>query len=333
MPPVIAEVGLGHDGSLGLAHAYIDVIARCGADAVKFQTHIAAEESSVHETFRVEFSRQDRTRWDYWQRTAFTPEQWAGLKGHADDAGLLFLSSPFSVAAVDLLERLEIPAWKVASGEVNSLSMIERMAKTGRPLFVSTGMSDYEEIGRMVDLLRSLAPDRFLLMQCTTAYPSPPDAIGLNVIDELRRRFCCPVGLSDHSGTIYPALIAAARGAAVVEVHVTLSRDMFGPDVKASLTPDDLARLVEGLRWLRAMDKAPVDKDVAAAAMAPLRNLFGKGAMAIRDLEVGEVLSLADIHFRKPKFGLDERQVRALAGRRFRCAVAKGTFIKADDLA
>ena len=147
---IIAEVGLAHDGSLGLAHAFIDEIARNGADAVKFQTHIADAESTPGEPFRVRFSPQDATRYDYWKRMEFSEGQWRELSEHARRKGLIFLSTPFSFEAVELLARLGMPAWKVGSGEVTNVPMLARMAATGRPLLISSGMSSWEELDRAV---------------------------------------------------------------------------------------------------------------------------------------------------------------------------------------
>src|SRR5919201_5678845 len=154
-PLVIGEVAQAHDGSLGLAHAFIDAIAGAGADAVKFQTHLAAAESTPSEPWRVRFSRQDATRYDYWKRMEFTEAQWHELKRHADERGLLFLSSPFSVEAVELLERVGVAAWKVASGEVGNAPMFERMAAARLPVFLSTGMSPLGEIDAAVEQVKS----------------------------------------------------------------------------------------------------------------------------------------------------------------------------------
>ena len=143
---IIGEIAQAHDGSLGTAHAYIDAVAATGADAVKFQTHIASEESSALDTWRVKFSRQDATRYDYWKRMEFTAEQWAGLKQHAEEKGLVFLSSPFSLAAIDLLERLGMAAWKVASGEVTNRLFLDAMIATKKPVLVSSGMSYLAEL-------------------------------------------------------------------------------------------------------------------------------------------------------------------------------------------
>ena len=149
---IIGEVAQAHDGSLGFAHAFIDAIANAGADAVKFQTHIAAAESTPAEPWRVKFSPQDQTRYDYWQRMEFSEAQWLGLKQHAEARGLLFLSSPFSVEAVELLSRVGVAAWKIASGEVSSRQMFERISATRLPVLLSTGMSEIASSNRKLAL-------------------------------------------------------------------------------------------------------------------------------------------------------------------------------------
>src|SRR5215467_15257875 len=147
---IVAEVAQAHDGSLGTAHAFIDACARAGADAIKFQTHIASAESTPGEPWRVKFSRQDASRYDYWKRMEFTAEQWRGLAEHANERGLIFLSSAFSFAAVELLERLGMSAWKVGAGEVTNLPLLERMARTGKPVLLSSGMSTWAELDAAV---------------------------------------------------------------------------------------------------------------------------------------------------------------------------------------
>ena len=179
---IVAEIAQAYDGSLGQAHAYSDAVANAGADAIKFQTHIAAAESTPAEPWRVKFSQQDESRYDYWRRMEFTPEQWAGLKCHADERGLIFLSSPFSLEAVELLDKLNVAAWKVASGEVTNWPMLERMAELKRPFLLSTGMSSPAEINQLVGWLLQQELT-YVLLQCTTAYPCPPEKIGLNLLD------------------------------------------------------------------------------------------------------------------------------------------------------
>jgi N,N'-diacetyllegionaminate synthase len=323
---VIGEVAQAHDGSLGTAHAFIDAIAAAGADAVKFQTHIAAAESTPREPWRVRFSPQDDSRYDYWKRMEFTEEQWTGLKAHAEERGLLFLSSPFSIEAAEMLERLGMKAWKVASGEVSNPMLFDYLIGTGKPMLISTGMSPLEEIDAAVKRIE--AP--LAVMQCTTAYPCPPEKLGLNMIPFFRERYGCAVGLSDHSGTIYPGLAAVTLGAEVLEVHVTLSREAFGPDVPASLTTAELRQLVEGVRFLeRAL---PVDKDVMAVEMEPLRQMFTKSVVARFDLPEGTVLTPEHLTVKKPGGGIPPARMPELIGGRLRRAVKADEALRFEDL-
>lgn len=328
---VIAEVAQAHDGSLGTAHAYIDVVARTGADAIKFQTHLAAAESTPGEPFRVKFSPQDATRYDYWQRMEFTPLQWEGLAKHAADQGLVFISTPFSMEAIELLEKVGMPTWKVGSGEVSNLPMLRRMASTGNPVILSSGMSPWEDLDQAVTTIRE-AGAGVALLQCTTAYPCPPEKIGLNVIAELRERYDCPAGLSDHSGTIYPGLAATALQSDVLEVHIVLSRDCFGPDVGASVTPDELKQLVEGIRYIETCLMNPVNKAAVAEEMTELRTIFGKSIVAAHDLPSGHVITDADLALKKPGTGISASRYDEVLGRTLNQAISRDTMLSEKHL-
>jgi N-acetylneuraminate synthase len=311
---VIGEVGQAHDGSLGIAHAFIDAIADAGADAVKFQTHIAAAESRADEPWRVEFSYADVTRYDYWKRMEFSAQAWLGLRQHAQDRGLAFLSSPFSLEAVELLRGVGVAAWKIASGEVANPQLLDAVARTGEPVLLSSGMSGWVELDRAVAQLRAAGAGPLAVLQCTSAYPVAPKRVGLNVLQEIEQRFGCASGLSDHSGTIFPALGAVALGARVIEVHVTLSREMFGPDVAASVTTGELRQLAEGVRYLSAVLAAPVDKDEIATELAPMRALFGRSLVARGALPAGHVLTARDLIAKKPAGGIPPARLGSLIG-------------------
>jgi len=328
---IVGEVGLAHDGSLGLAHAFIDAIAAAGADAVKFQTHIAAAESTAAEPFRVAFSRQDATRFDYWRRTEFTEAQWHELATHCRERGLHFVSSPFSLEAIEWLERVGQPFWKVPSGDTGNSVFLDRMLQTGIPIVLSTGMSALAETDAAVARVRARGIPVGVL-QCTTAYPCPPEQVGLNMIPFFRERYDCPVGLSDHSARIYAGLAAAAIGADMIEVHVTLSREMFGPDVPASLTTAELRQLVDGVRFIETMRAHPVDKDAAAAATAPLRSMFSRSIVARTALPAGTVLSADHLVLKKPGDGLPPSRWADVIGRVLRRSVSLDDIISDEDL-
>ena len=328
---LIAEVGLGHDGSLGTAHAFIDAAANCGVDAIKFQTHIASEESSAYEKFRVNVFPQDESRPSYWQRTAFDKNQWLELAAHCTESKIHFLSSPFSDLAVQWLKECETPAWKVASGEVSNLPMLEKMAETGKPILLSSGMSSWQELQRAVDYLQQLDAC-FAVFQCTTSYPCPPESWGLNVITEMRERFACPVGLSDHSGTMFPGLGARMLGASLLEFHITFHKQQFGPDVKASLTLEQTSQLVDGIRQLERAMANPVDKDSQAEQLTDLRGLFSKSLFAAGDLAPGDVLSENNVCVRKPLIGIPASDWSSTLGRVVAKPIANGEPIFLESL-
>jgi N-acetylneuraminate synthase len=328
---IVAEIAQAHDGSLGTAHAYIDAVAKAGVDAVKFQTHIASAESTLHEPFRINFSSQDRTRYDYWKRMEFTEEQWHGLATHARESGLLFLSTPFSLQAVELLERVGMPAWKVGSGDVNNHPMLERLAKTCKPILLSSGMSSWGDLDSAVGTIREYdAP--VAVMQCTTAYPCPPEKVGLNILGEIRKRYASPVGLSDHSGQIYAGLAAAAFGANIIETHVVFSRDCFGPDVPASLTIPELGQLVEGIRFIERALANPIKKETVASELSDLRLMFGKSLVATKDLRAGHLLSVDDLALKKPGTGIPASRLSEMIGRRLRVSVAADSLLSEEHI-
>jgi N-acetylneuraminate synthase len=328
---VIGEVALSHDGSLGLAHAFIDALAASGADAVKFQTHIAAAESTAAEPFRVTFSRQDASRYDYWKRMEFSEEQWRGLAAHCAERDVLFISSPFSLAAVDLLQRVGQPLWKIASGEVPNAPLLDRVLDTGSPVLLSTGMSPLAETDAAVARVTARG-SKVGVLQCTTAYPCPAERVGLNLIHVYRERYRCWVGLSDHSGTIYPGLAGVAIGMDVLELHVALSREMFGPDVSASVTTAELRQLVEGVRFIERMRANPIDKDASARETVPLRRLFTRSVVARRALARGTVLAPDDLALKKPGTGLPPDRLPDLVGKRLARAVAEDQLLVAEDI-
>lgn len=328
---LIAEVAQGHDGSLGFAHAYIDAAAEAGVDAIKFQTHIAEAESTLDEPWRVKFSYQDETRFAYWRRMAFTEDQWLGLARHAREKGLVFLSSPFSLEALEMLDRLGVPAWKLASGEVNSRFLREAMVATGKPLLVSTGMSPWTEIDAIVaDLAARQVPHA--LFQCTSRYPTGIEDVGLNVMQEYARRYRCPAGLSDHTGNLHVLMAAVARGAHLIEAHITFDRRMFGPDTSSSLTVEEFKHLVAFRDTLSVLDRHPVDKDKVAAELEGMRRLFMRSVALRSGQPAGTVLTRAMLTLKKPSTGIPENTLPELIGRRLKCAVAADRLLTWEDL-
>jgi N,N'-diacetyllegionaminate synthase len=330
---VVAEVAQAHDGSLGLAHSYIDASADAGADAVKFQTHIAEAESTPDEPWRIRFSRQDESRFDYWKRMEFKPHEWLGLAEHARERDLLFISSPFSSRAIEILMEADVDVFKVASGEVGNLPLLREIAATGKPAIVSSGMSPWHELDRAIEALGGGDSGELAVLQCTSEYPCPPEKVGLNLISAIRDRYGLPTGLSDHSGTIYAGLAAVTLGIDVLEVHVTFSRSMFGPDVPASITFEDLGILTDGVDFIRRASASVIDKEAMAEQLAELRNTFTKSIVAAVDMEAGTALTNSLIGFKKPGTGIPASEADALIGRRLTRRVSADERIEWEDLA
>ena len=312
---IVGEVGQAHEGSLGMAHSYIDAIADAGADAVKFQTHIAEAEGTVEEKFRVRVFPQDETRRDYWRRTAFTEKQWRRLKEHADERELVFLSSPFSVEAVELLQRIGVKGWKIGSGETNNLPMLKRIVQSRLPVLLSTGMSYWAEIDESVRLLEEGGAP-FVLYQCSSSYPTPPEKIGLNVIARMKERYGAPVGLSDHSGRACVGIAAHALGADSIENHVTFHKKSFGPDVPASLTVDEFGEMVRSIRFMEKVYAHPVDKDAEAKGLEGMRSLFTKSVVPRSTIRKGARLSEENLTAKKPGGGIPAADLEKLVGKR-----------------
>lgn len=330
-PYIIAEIGQAHEGSLGILYSYIDALADTGVNAVKFQMHIAEAESSLEEPFRVKFSLEDKTRFDYWKRMGFSLEQWKGIKTHCDELGLDFICSPFSNLAVDWLEEIGIEQYKIGSGEVNNFLILEKIAKTQKPVIISSGMSSYEELDQTVAFLKERKVN-FSILQCTTAYPTEPEQYGLNVIQELKVRYNVPVGFSDHSARLETCIAATALGADILEFHVVFDRQIFGPDSKSSLTISETRDLVVAVRNIKKALDFPIDKN-SNESFTSLKQIFEKSLAVNKDLPKNHILTFEDLEAKKPKgFGIDALKFRELIGKKLTFDKSQWDFLKEEDI-
>ncbi len=329
---LIAEIGQAHDGSLGILHSYIDAVAATGVDAIKFQTHLAEAESSLAEPFRINFSYEDATRFDYWKRMSFTQEQWVEIKNHCEEKGLEFLSSPFSQAAVDLLEFLEIKKYKIGSGEVTNFLMLEKIARTGKPIILSSGMCSYEELDAAVNFIEQFGNDLSIL-QCTTSYPTPAERIGLNVIGEMKKRYPQhKIGLSEHTANIATGIAAVALGAEILEFHAVFDRRIFGPDASSSLTIDEVTELVRSVRFLEKAMQHPIDKN-DLAPYVDLKKIFEKSLAVNKDLPERHEISFDDLEAKKPaQQGISANEFKNVIGKKLKIEKSKYDFLKKEDL-
>lgn len=320
---MIAEAGMNHDGSLGNAIRMAEVAAECGADAVKFQLHDAAAETTRDAPSPPYF--QHESRYEYFERTAFDDQQWATLKAACDRAGIEFVCAPFSLEALERLERLGVARYKIGSGEVTNLELVRAAAETGKPVLLSSGMSSLAELDAAVEA----AGENVTVLQCTSEYPTPPERVGLNVLAELRERYGKPVGLSDHTLGPYASFAAVALGASVVEKHFTLSKEMYGPDASLALEPPELEELVDGIREIEAMLASPVDKD-DLSGLVEMKQVFEKSVVATADIPAGATIERGMLAAKKPGTGIPARRLPELIGRRTRVDIAADSVLTED---
>jgi pseudaminic acid synthase len=324
-PYIIAELSANHNGSLERALQTIDEAQRCGASAIKLQTYTA-------DTMTIDADGPDFLikggLWDGFKlydlyKWAQTPYEWhEAMFRHARSRGITVFSTPFDETAVELLERLDAPAYKIASFENTDLPLIRCVAKTGKPVIMSTGMATKQEIAEAVDAARSAGCRELILLHCISSYPAPMEQANLRQLPELARRFGVVPGLSDHTLGTTASVAAVALGACVIEKHFTLSRQDKGPDSEFSLEPEELQRLCRDTRdaWL-ALGKGGYQRQPAEAA----NKVFRRSIYFVRDLPAGAVVGPEDIRRIRPGMGLPPKNFDALIGRRLRVAVTRGT--------
>jgi N-acetylneuraminate synthase len=326
---VIAEVGSVHDGSVGNARKLIEAAASCGANAVKFQTHIAHAETLRDAPMPRYFKGEPR--YEYFERTAFTPKEWASLTSLCDDLKIEFLSSPFSIEAVELLESLGLAKYKVPSGEVTNSPLLEAIAQTRKPVLLSSGMNTWKELDHAVNAILRIH-DSITILQCTSEYPCAYEHVGLNVMLEMRERYRLPVGLSDHTLSPYASLAAVTLGASVVERHFTFSRLMYGSDAPHSLEPLELKSLIQGIRAIETMLSSPVDKDSQAESLQEMKEIFEKSVVSLVDIPSQAVITRDMVGVKKPGTGIPASRISEIIGRRVSCPVPKNTILEEKHL-
>ena len=323
----IAEIGQAHDGSLGLAHSYIDSLKNTGVTDIKFQIHIAEAESSNQEKFRKKFSYQDKTRFDYWKRIEFNKEQWFGIFNHCKKNKLNFVASPFSIEAVNLLKKLGCKTFKIASGEVTNYLMIDEIIKQKKEVILSSGLSSFRELDKTVKRIKKNRL-KLSILQCTSEYPTNFKSIGLNVIQEMKNRYKVPAGLSDHSGNINTLLAATAVGADLIEFHVTFSKKSFGPDSTSSIEISKVKEMIHSIDYINKCIKYKIDKSKLKINMK-VKKIFSKSLAINKDLPKNHKIKFDDLESKKPgMIGIDAASYKKIIGRKLKKKLKKHSFLK-----
>tara|TARA_A100001011_G_scaffold391711_2_gene477755 strand:- start:1315 stop:2361 length:1047 start_codon:yes stop_codon:yes gene_type:complete len=327
---IILEIAQVHDGSLGQALSYIDIAKEIGADGVKFQLHLAREESTIDEKFRVKFSKQDKNRYDYWKRTEFSLKHWKILRDKAKKNKLLFVLSIFSEKALKLANLLNVDAYKIGSGEYDSNHILKGLsAIKNKPIFLSTGMSNSNEIKKSINLIGT--SKYFVLMHCTSMYPTPLKKVGLNNIEDLKKKFNCNIGYSDHTGEIHAPIISITKKVKVLEVHVTFHKKFFGPDVTSSLDIQQLENLINFNNSFFEIDNNPVTKNELSKNLYEMRSKFSKSLSLAFNEKKGTILNKNHFTLKKPGTGIKESEIKKYIGKRLNKNVSSNRLLKKSD--
>ena len=323
---VVAELSANHQQKFEQATALVRAAKEAGADAVKLQTYTAdtltIRCASEHFKIRGGTLWDGRTLHDLYQE-AYTPWEWQPkLKDLARELGMDLFSSPFDATAVDFLERMGVPAYKVASFELVDLPLIRAMARTGKPLILSTGMATEDEIAEAMQAARNAGTEQLALLKCTSEYPARPEDMNLRAIPFLRERFEVPVGLSDHSPGDAAAVAAVALGACIVEKHLTLSRAVPGPDSKFSMEAGEFSDMV---RAVRTVEKALGTGTLAVSRQEAASKAFRRSLFVVSDVKKGQEFTRENVRSIRPGNGLHTRHLEEILGKRAASDIERGT--------
>jgi len=330
---VIAEAGVNHNCDVQLGYKLIETAGASGADAIKFQSYTASKIATrVAPRYWVEAADPEGTQWDTFDKLdKLSARDFKSLLGHARHVGLTAFSTPFDDEAVDFLASLDVPAFKIASADLTCHGLIDRAARVGKPMLLSTGTSTLAEVEEALEVCRRAGNEEVALLHCTLKYPCPPEAINLRMMEHLMRAFPgVPVGLSDHTLGIHIAVAAVGRGAMYIEKHFTLDRALDGPDHQASLDPEQLRGLIRAIRDVEAAlgdgVKGPTRNEL------PIRDVARKSLVAARDLPAGTIVGPDDLVILRPGTGLPPGAMTQVLGRKTARAIPADTPLSEDML-
>jgi N-acetylneuraminate synthase/N,N'-diacetyllegionaminate synthase len=331
---IAAEIGINHNGDMDLAKQSIDAAAEAGVDGVKFQNYVTEDflsDRSALYSYQSQGKEVTEPQYDMFKRCELSFEQLAELRSYCASKGVVFFSTPTSAEGVDVLRKLETPLLKNGSDYLSHLALIRHMAASGIPTVLSTGMATASEIDAAVSAFRGAGGRELILLHCTSCYPTPAEQVNLRKIAVMAEAFACPVGFSDHTCGNVAALGAVAMGAGFIEKHFTLDRNLPGPDHCFSSTPEEMAQLVQDVRYM--------EKAFGSGALGPAagekdnRESFRLSCTIAADLPEGHVLEENDISYRRPGYGVPPAHVEYLLGRRTLRPLGAGTVVSLNDLA
>lgn len=329
MTKIIAEVGLNHMGSLELAKKYIIEISKTRVWGVKFQIHDPYFESSRDEKFRVKMSNKYKNRYDYWKKTSFSMNEWKKLYLLSKKKNLKFIVSPFSVHSLKVIEKIGVDYIKIGSGEIYNKQLIDYLSLKKRNIIVSSGMSNWKEIQNIYNKLKLKSKKNLVILQCTSQYPSNLDDVGLNVISEIKKKFKCSSGLSDHTGSVFPSISVISRNEDFLEVHVKLESKFNFPDKSTSLNMNSLKFLQDYNNAMISLNNK-VDKDKVYKKFNKIRKLFGRSLALKKKMIKGQIIKKEDLILKKPGTGLGIKYLNFFIGRKLKKTIFHDELLKKE---
>lgn len=325
----IVEIGQAHDGSLGIAHSYIESLKGSDITSIKFQMHIAEAESSSQEKFRVNFSYKDKSRYDYWKRMEFTKDEWIGLKNHCEDLGFEFLVSPFSIKALNLMDELKVKRVKIGSGESRNLLMLDKIKLLNKDIILSTGLTSNIELENLVNYLNY---KKLSILHCTTSYPTKKENFFLDRLSYFKKEYGndFSIGFSDHSGKQSTLAAALALGASILEYHIVFDKNSFGPDSTSSIEVRKVRKMSKNLNELyESLNNYKYDDTYSNEN----KIIFGKTLSVNKNLKKDSILRLEDLETKKPaNKGISAADYKSVLNQPLTKNIRKNEFLTKNHL-
>lgn len=327
---IIAEIGVNHNGDIELAKKMIKSASECGVDAVKFQTYVS-EELVLKNAEKADYQKKnasDESQFEMLKKLELSYDEFSKLKKYAQKCGVLFLSSPFDKKSVDLLEKLEVVAYKLGSGELNNFELIEYVQSKNKPIILSTGMATLEEIKETYDFIKDKS--NLFLLHCITGYPTSFEETNLNFIKTLQKEFEIPIGFSDHSPGIELPIAAVALGACIIEKHFTLNKNLEGPDHKASLNPEEFKEMVGAIRNVEVAMGDGIRK--LSENENEIKKVARKSIVLNKCVKKGAILKKEMLSIKRPGTGIAPKNINELIGKTIARDLKSGTVLQWEDL-
>lgn len=329
---IIAEAGVNHNGDINIAKKLVDKAKEAGVDAIKFQT-FRAENLVTKEAPKAEYQKEttgDGSQFEMLKKLELSLEDHITLKRYCEEKGIMFISTPFDYESVDLLEKTDVLLYKVSSGDLTNLPLLSYIANKNKPIILSTGMANLGEVEEAVETISKAGNDRTILLHCTSNYPTAYEDVNLRAMLTMKEAFKLPVGYSDHTIGIEIPIAAVALGAKVIEKHFTLDRNMKGPDHRASIEPDELKIMVRSIRNIELAMGDGIKR--CNKSEENIRKVARKSIVAGRDISKDEVITINNISFKRPEFGLKPKYVDLVVGKKARRNIKVNEFITFNDV-